>query len=63
MATTKEKAGGGRRRTITEIAIDEGVGYQNARENALRGLYGRVVRIGSKLYVEEATEPKPPRAA
>jgi hypothetical protein len=37
--------------TITQLAIREGLGYQVARERALRGDYGRVERIGGRLYV------------
>jgi hypothetical protein len=37
--------------TITDLAIREGLGYQVARERALKGLFGTVARIGGRLYV------------
>jgi hypothetical protein len=60
---TKEVTNNGRLRSITQIAMDNQIGYHAARENVLRGLYGRVVRVGSRLYVEQPAEPEPPKAA
>ena len=37
--------------TITDLAIREGLGYQVARERALKGLFGTVARVGGRLYV------------
>ena len=39
------------RMTITDIAIREGLGYQTARERALKGCFGPVERVGGRLYV------------
>ena len=39
------------RLTITDIAIREGLGYQVARERALKGCFGSVERVDGRLYV------------
>ena len=46
------------RLTITDLAIRKGLGYQVARERALRGEYGQVERVGGRLYVTPASESK-----
>jgi hypothetical protein len=47
------------RLTITDIAIRERLGYQVARERALKGCFGPVERVDGRLYVV----PQPDRAA
>ena len=42
------------RLTITDIAIREGLGYQVARERALKGHFGSVERVHGRLYVHPA---------
>jgi hypothetical protein len=39
------------RLTITDIAIRERLGYQVARERALKGCFGPVERIDGRLYM------------
>jgi len=62
MATT-ETTKDGRPLSITEIAIRERRSYHSTREDVLRGRYGRVVRIGTKLFVEQRPGADPPEAA
>ena len=42
------------RLTIVELAVREHLGYQTARDRALKGHYGPVERIGGRLFVLEA---------
>jgi len=46
------------RLTITDIAIREGLGYQVARERALKGCFGPVHRVDGRLYVTPAPRPR-----
>ena len=45
---------GGDRLTIVELAVREHLGYQTARDRALKGQFGPVERIGGRLFVLEA---------
>jgi hypothetical protein len=45
--------------TITDLAIREGIGYQVARERALRGLFGPVQRIAGRLYITTPRTSEP----
>ena len=42
------------RLTITDIAIRHGLGYQAARERALKGCFGPVERVDGRLYVQRS---------
>jgi hypothetical protein len=42
------------RLTITDIAIRHGLGYQAARERALKGDFGPVERVDGRLYVQRS---------
>jgi hypothetical protein len=39
------------RLTITDLALRERLSYQAARDRALKGEFGSVERIGTRLYV------------
>ena len=46
--------------SVTDIAIREAIGYQLARDRALRGVYGQPIRQDGRLYVRPADfNPKP----